>query len=187
MEQQLKQRLLGTVVLVAVAVIVLPLLLDGEGYRALQSIEIDAPQRPPFKYQQKDFIVPLKDLNNEILEPPMPIDVKEFNGDANEPTPPEQNEPEAEPPPTQTTVPSEAVATWVVQVGSFSIEANAAEARKKLDAMNVENTTTEIEIEKVNGQDVYVVKVVSDDYAALGEITELIKEDYPDAFIKERE
>ena len=37
MESQLKQRLLGTVTIVSLAVIFLPILLDGEGYRYLSS------------------------------------------------------------------------------------------------------------------------------------------------------
>ena len=195
MEQQLKQRLSGTVVLVAVAVIVLPLLLNGEGYRALQRIEIDAPHRPLFNYRQKDFTVPLQELNEQadLLNPPQPMDIKEFDGNREEAVYSEEDnigeqsapmlEPSAKPP----TADSELTTTWVVQVGSFSIEANALEARKNLAAMNTENIAVAIETEKINGQDIYVVKVISDDYAALSKTAELIKKDYPDAFIKERE
>ena len=195
MEQQLKQRLSGTVVLVAVAVIVLPLLLNGEGYRALQRIEIDAPQRPLFNYRQKDFTIPLQELNEQtdLLNPPQPMDIKGFDDNKEEAVYSEEDniggrsvpmlEPSAKPP----TANSELTTTWVVQVGSFSVEANALEVHKNLAAMNTENIAAEIETEKVNGQDIYVVKVISDDYAALSKVAELIKKDYPDAFIKERE
>ena len=240
MEQQLKQRLLGTIIMVAVAVIVLPLLLDGEGYRAMQRIEIEAPQRPEFGYRQDGFTIPIENLNNQndLLNPPQPIDIKGFNGDAAETKPSEEaraneeggtsdtldseadetkpseearaNEeggtsdtPDSE---ADETKPSEEAradeeggtsdtpdseakltTTWVIQVGSFSIEENALAVRNKLEAMEVKNTVAEIETEKVGGQEVHVVKIVSNDYEALSELTQLIKKDYPDAFIKERE
>ena len=196
MEQHIKQRLLGTVVLISIAVIVLPLLLDGEGYRAMQKIEINAPQKPKFEYNQKGFTIPLNEPNKQadLLEPPPPIDIKGFNDDMTEPPPPPpkqidtsvQNDtsPEALP---DEPVDVELTTLWVMQVGSFSVEANALAARKKITAMEVMNLFTEIETETVNGLKVHVVKVISEDYEALSKIAELIKEDYPDAFIKERE
>ena len=185
MEQQLKQRLLGTFVLIAGAVIVLPLLLDGDGYRALQGIIIDAPQRPSFKYQQKDFTIPLQNSNDGILNPPQPMDIKAFDDTGEPKTEHEADNTTAENATPPTSPPE--LSTWVVQVGSFSIEDNAIAARKKLLAMNVKNTVAEIESKKVNGLDVYVVKIVSDDYEILSGIMERIKTDYPDAFIKEEE
>ena len=185
MEQQLKQRLLGTVVLIAIAVIVLPLLLDGEGYRALQSIEIDAPQRPKYKYQQEGFTAPLKDLNNVILDPQPPIDVKQFNATEDKQSALEPSDSNSKT--NRAPLEAEATTIWVMQVGSFSVATNAEEVRQKLLALNVENTVVEIEMEEVNELDVYVVKVVSSDYQALSKVAGLIKKDYPDAFIKERE
>ena len=190
MEQQLKQRLLGTIVMVAVAIIVLPLLLDGEGYRAMQRIEIEAPQRPEFGYRQDGFTIPLENLNNQndLLNPPQPIDIKGFNGDATETMPSEEARADEEGGTSDTPDPeAELTTTWVMQIGSFSIEENALAVRNKLEAMEVKNTVAEIETEKVDGQEVHVVKIVSNDYEALSEITQLIKKDYPDAFIKERE
>ena len=186
MEQQLKQRLLGTVVLIASAVVVLPLLLDGEGYRVLQDIEIDAPKRPPFDYQQKGFTVPLKELNTrgDLLEPPKPIDVKGFNDNGGEAASLEQDEGSEKPDPDAEAEPT---TTWVIQIGSFSVEENASAARKKIATLDTKNISTEIEKEKVNGQDVFVVKAISDDYQSLSQFAESIKKDYPDAFIKERE
>ena len=194
MEQHIKQRLVGTVVLVSVAVIVLPLLLDGEGYRAMQKIQIDAPQKPKFEYRQDGFTIPLNEPEKQadLLEPPPPIDVKGFNDDMTEPPPLEpidasaQNPPASEMP-SDEPVDAELTTLWVMQVGSFSIEENALAARKKINAMEVMNLFTEIETETVNSLEVHVVKVISEDYEALSKIAELIKEDYPDAFIKERE
>jgi len=192
MEQHIKQRLLGTVVLVSIAVIVLPLLLDGEGYRAMQSIEIDAPQKPKFQYHQEGFTIPLNepDKQADLLEPPQPIDIKGFNDSMT--APPKQidagaqNHRSAE---ILSDEPADAEFTtlWVIQVGSFSVEENALAVRKEINAMEAKNVFVEIETEMVDSREVYVVKVVSDDYEALSEIAELIKKDYPDAFIKERE
>ena len=196
MEKQIKQRLLGTVVLVSVAVIVLPLLLDGAGYRAMQAIEIDAPQKPKFEYRQKGFTIPLNEPNQQmdLLEPPPPIDIKGFNDSMTAPPPTEQNDDagaqnRTSPPEISLDEPLDAELTtlWVMQVGSFSVEENALAARKKISEMKAENVFTEIETETVDSGEVYVVKVVSEDYEALSKIAELIKKDYPDAFIKERE
>ncbi len=193
MEQHIKQRLLGTVVLVSIAVIALPLLLDGEGYRAMQKIQIDAPQKPKFEYRQDGFTIPLSEPNKQtdLLEPPLPIDVKGFNDDMTEPAPEPidasaQNPPASEMP-LDEPADAEPTTLWVMQVGSFSIEENALAARKKINAMEAMNTFTEIETETVSGIEVHVVKVISEDYEALSKIAELIKKDYPDAFIKERE
>ena len=82
---------------------------------------------------------------------------------------------------------AELTTLWVMQVGSFSIEENALAARKEISAIEAMNTFTEIETETVNSLAVYVVKVISEDYETLSKIAELIKKDYPDAFIKERE
>ena len=194
MEQHIKQRLLGTVVLVSIAVIVLPLLLDGEGYRAMQKIQIDAPQKPRFEYRQEGFTIPLNkpDEQKDLLEPPPPIDIKGLNDDMTEPPSPEPIDASAQNPPASEMPldePSDAELTtlWVMQVGSFSIEENALTARKKISAIEAMNTFTEIETETVNSLEVYVVKVISEDYETLSKIAELIKKDYPDAFIKERE
>lgn len=183
MEVQLKQRLLGTVVLISVAIIVLPLLLDGEGYRAMQQMEIEAPKRPKFGYRQESFTVPL----NDILTPPQPMDIKGFNDGATESVAPEQKATEADKALDAPILAPELTTTWVMQVGSFSIEENALAVRKKLAVIEAENTTIEIETEKVDDKEVYVVKVISDDYETLSKIAHRIKQDYPDAFIKERE
>ena len=192
MEQHIKQRLLGTVILVSVAVIVLPLLLDGEGYRAMQSIEIEAPQKPKFEYNQKGFTIPLNepDKRADLLEPPPPIDIKGFNDSMTAPPEPidtsAQNRPSPE---ILSDEPSddELSTLWVMQVGSFSVEENAFVAREEINAMEAMNVFVNIETEMVDSREIYVVKVVSDDYEALSEIAELIKKDYPDAFIKGRE
>ena len=195
MEQHIKQRLLGTVVLVSIAIIVLPLLLDGEGYRAMQKIEIEAPQKPKFGYHQEGFTIPLNEPNKQtdLLDPPPQIDVKGFNDDMTDEPSPKPIDASAQnqlSPEISSGEPAEDAALttlWVMQVGSFSVEANALVARKKINAMEAKNTFTEIDMETIDGREVYVVKVISENYEALSKIAKLIKKDYPDAFIKERE
>lgn len=52
MKQHLKQRLLGATVIVSLAVIFLPAVFDGEGYRQLSRVEIDVPERPHISFEQ---------------------------------------------------------------------------------------------------------------------------------------
>ncbi len=52
MKQHLKQRLLGATVIVSLAVIFLPVVFDGDGYRQLSKVEIDVPERPRLSFEQ---------------------------------------------------------------------------------------------------------------------------------------
>ena len=52
MKQHLKQRLLGATVIVSLAVIFLPAIFDGDGYRQLSRVEIDVPERPRMSFEQ---------------------------------------------------------------------------------------------------------------------------------------
>lgn len=52
MKQHLKQRLLGATVIVSLAVIFLPVVFDGDGYRQLSKVDIDVPERPHISFEQ---------------------------------------------------------------------------------------------------------------------------------------
>ncbi len=52
MEQHLKQRLLGAAVIVALGVIFLPVIFDGDGYRQLSNVELDVPEQPRISFEQ---------------------------------------------------------------------------------------------------------------------------------------
>ena len=52
MEQRLKQRLLGAVVIVSLAAIFLPLVFDGEGYQQLSRVDLEAPLSPRISFDQ---------------------------------------------------------------------------------------------------------------------------------------
>ena len=53
MDQALKQRLVGATILIALAVIFLPLLLDGEGADGQRTQPIEIPDRPEVEFQTR--------------------------------------------------------------------------------------------------------------------------------------
>jgi DedD protein len=141
-DTRLKQRLVGGIVLVALAVIFVPMILDGSGMRMPGSERIDIPPRPK---PPKPLPMPIDEpitLNPEPAtpEPEVPV-VDRHNRDrvdrevqATRPPASEQpagaeapGEPSPAPAPEpEPGVPEDLVA-WVVQVGAFS-ELDKAEA-----------------------------------------------------------
>lgn len=107
MDKTLQQRLVGAVVLVALGVILLPALLDGNGYSSRHDRDIQIPAKP-------QFIV----LEEEKLEPAViatPVDARREIL--------EQAKQEVAPEPIQ---------SWTLQVGTFSQEDNALAFRTSL-------------------------------------------------------
>lgn len=51
METTLKQRLIGTAVIIALAVIFVPMILDGSGQQESASINLEAPPKPKFTFE----------------------------------------------------------------------------------------------------------------------------------------
>jgi len=122
----LKQRLLGASVLVALAVIFLPLLFDGAGQRAKRELDIQIPPPPP---------VPVSRLN--IPQPPLEA-LESLPEAVKIPAKPSQQQP---PPATPQVVKAPVVKvqpnkadlrSWVLQVGSYKKRENARNARDKL-------------------------------------------------------
>jgi DedD protein len=143
-DTRLKQRLVGGIVLVALAVIFVPMVLDGSGVRLPGSEAVDIPPRPK---PPKPLPMPIDEpitLNPEPDTPEPEIAVVDrFNRDRVDeevqasrpprPDAPAENEPVAEPePPPEPKltppVPDELV-SWVVQVGAFS-DVDKAEAQR---------------------------------------------------------
>jgi len=146
LEQRFKQRLLGAVVLVALAVIFLPMLLSGPVERTRVDIELDMPPEPevdaaPTLPTIDDFNAQEAPSSNagqsaetaqQTLEVPAPTEPQSTA----EPEPDPQPEPEAEP------VPEPAPATaagFYVQVGAFGSAENAERLARQLreDALSV--------------------------------------------------
>lgn len=119
MEQPLKQRLIGAVILISLAVIFIPMLI-GERPTDAEVISIEIP--PPPK-DLESGIVALPEKENEELAR---VTITKESG-VNVTAPSKPSIPE--PPKMQ---PVEGITAWVVQVGSFSDEKNANALADKL-------------------------------------------------------
>lgn len=139
MNAALKQRLVGAIVLVAFAVIVLPMLLDGSGTQENVAREVRIPEQPTVPEAPMD-------------EVPQPVEADEAPSvDAPDPVPEEGGQVEpgegseeadadtdsaADAPAAEESSPDEGEAAgpsaWAVQVGSFTREDNANALRDRL-------------------------------------------------------
>ncbi|MEH6388622.1 SPOR domain-containing protein [Pseudomonas profundi] len=150
MDQGLKQRIIGALVLIVAAVVFLPMLLSGQDETV--TVEIDAPPAPQMDEREIDVAAPVElpqpeqvpDLPPTPLPDPEPIPLPEPS------EPPEPPEPAvavaptpqpadaippapAEPAPSQPTQAASApTGDWVVQLGSFSSTSNAEGLRETL-------------------------------------------------------
>lgn len=154
MNQQLKTRLVGAIVLISLAVILLPFLLDGSGQGPSVARDGFVPDRPGYRFEPLE--IPLQ------LPPPAPAvelisdewvaDQVRQDGDTPAPAPAPSGPAPANqttaapaivrPAPTPTTPvapPASRLDTavqggWVVQVGSFSLQQNANALSERLRA-----------------------------------------------------
>lgn len=116
----LKQRLVGAIVLIALAVIFLPMLLDGAGTPETLDVEVEIPERseaPESRFEEPDVAA-------ELAEPAEPA------GEEDTEAPAAEAEVEADAAMDAPETPP--VTGWVVQVGSFSRESNAQVLRDRL-------------------------------------------------------
>jgi len=141
MDQKLKQRLTGAIILVSLAVIFIPVILEGPDNDWLPRSH-SIPEPPQLEYRTP-VEVPLP-----ITPPPMFVDATGERPEAagtDQTLPAEPEQPVAAPsasdkqpvapggtlPSRETTIPSGA---WVIQVGSFSQQKNALGLRDRLTA-----------------------------------------------------
>ncbi len=164
----LKQRLVGAVVLIALAVIFLPMLLDGSGRSGHVSMEMEIPPEPVYDVPSR--LPPLPGPESE----PAPVETQPRGTPRREatasalpaPTPEKKQpvpapKPKPKPKPPAETVPEKPVeastlSAWVVQVGSFSTEDNALVLRDKLRARGF---TAFVEPHRSGQSTVYRVRV----------------------------
>lgn len=152
MDRVLLKRLLGAGVIVAIAVIVLPFVLQGEGYKA--TLKTDIPVRPqPPQPLDTSMVEPPAEVR-ERLQAPSPLPIRESQPDIQESAPgeipestggtaeaapavvppaqaPAAPEPKAAPEaaqPVEPLKPSD-LGPWMIQLGSFSAESNALNLR----------------------------------------------------------
>lgn len=157
MQQRLKQRLVGAVVLVALAVIFIPMLLQGPVEREATSIPIEIPPRPQVSAQRPGpLLLPRAEPAAESIVQAEPVPAA-GPASAAQPTPPEAAPPTPfrEQPAPASRTPSE-LAAWAVQVGSFGAESNALRLRDSLRAKGYNAYTERVRSE---GQTFYRVRV----------------------------
>lgn len=172
----MKQRLVGAVVLVSLAVIFIPMLLDGGDEGGMPMFGSNIPEQPDYHFEPLDIpLEPVEPIAAEkplLLEKPEPAPAAETESEpepesrmqaaasAPEPAvPPAQEKPaqekkEASPPVAPDT--SEEGVAWVVQVGSFSQSDNALALRDKLRGAGF---TAFVEKLTVDGARVYRVRI----------------------------
>lgn len=152
MNEQVKQRLVGAVVLVSLAVIFIPMLLDGGDNSSMPRYGSNVPKQPDFDFEPLEIplqpVEPIPEDQPRVInraEAPPPEMVKPEEVVATKETPPtpakpaSPTKPEAVPtapqpdltPGSETGSGDEPI-TWVVQVGSFSQSDNALSLRDKL-------------------------------------------------------
>lgn len=132
MDERLKQRIIGAVVLIVAAVVFLPMLLSGQDETV--QVEVEVPEAPLL---DREPIAPVEPAQlppaptvaamPETLEssPEEPVTAPE-PAPAAEPAPaPEAVVAAPEPTPAPTPAPPAANGDWVIQLGSFSSAANA--------------------------------------------------------------
>lgn len=137
MNEKLKKRLVGAVVLVSLAIIFIPMMLDGGERSSMPLFGSNIPEKPDYQFEPLE--IPLQPVAPIAEERPVLIDKPEPTpaAIATAPAPAARVE---EPPltaptpaPTKPAAQSDQVA-WVVQVGSFAQSDNALALRDKLRA-----------------------------------------------------
>ncbi|MCG6900702.1 MAG: SPOR domain-containing protein [Gammaproteobacteria bacterium] len=172
MDQKLKQRLTGAIVLVALAVIFVPIILEGPDnewtprshsipeqpqmdYRA--SMELELPEPLSSKAEPSESVITealsLQEETAPAHEPPAaeektaPVAQKPVEPVVTAPPPPKAAP--AAPPPAKTEKPAEpALQGWFVQVGSFGQELNATGLRERLKSAGYDTRLQKVAIGK---------------------------------------
>ena len=167
MNEQLKKRLTGAVVLVALAVIFIPMLLDGDGER-MASYGSNVPERPAAEFETID--IPLQLPAEPARADARVVDsvqqARTYESTAAVPAP-ESVATLATAPPVQpakpavtaaaAAKPTDAPQAWVVQLGSFGQAANAMALRDKARSKGFDAFVEQVKVE--GGKLAYRVRV----------------------------
>ncbi len=173
MDQNTKQRLVGIAVIFALAVIFLPMILDGSGVRK-NTLEVVIPPQPVVKFNPEfeQKIVELKAKVEKLpsLQPQFvdesssqkenKIERKSEQAEPKNPLPEPQPSPKEKPQPDtgpETEVTRVGGDTWVLQVGSYKDHEKALSQRDMLRKSNIAAVFTEKFI--LNGEPIYRVRL----------------------------
>lgn len=147
MDQKLKQRLVGAVVLISLAVIFIPVILEGPDDEWTPRVQ-EIPVPPQIEYQAEVELPVPDELPTPAPEPTAAAEALSPEAQTADipPPPAEQSapvrpEPVAEPPPAKAEAPA---GSWVIQVGSFSQQLNASGLRDRLKKTGYNSRLQEI-------------------------------------------
>lgn len=129
MDQKLKQRLVGAAVVVVLAVIFLPMLLDSSGRSASLTLTTNIPAKPEGVFSSR--VIPLggnDEFQTELERKRLPLRAAQPEVFARVEPP----KVASVPPATETGIAPRAVQAWAVQVGSFAGQDNAAKLQQRL-------------------------------------------------------
>lgn len=169
MDQNTKQRLVGIAVIFALAVIFLPMILDGSGVRK-NTLEVDIPPQPVVKFNP-EFEQKIVELKAKVEKLPslQPQFVDESSSQKenkierkSELAEPKETSPEPQPSTKKEAQPETEIArvggdTWVLQVGSYKDHEKALSQRDMLRKSNIAAVFTEKFI--LNGEPIYRVRL----------------------------
>lgn len=130
MEKTLQQRLVGAVVLVALGVILVPVLLDGSGYKSRHDRNIQIPVKP--------LLPTLKEVQVKPVAIVAPVEIRKQQVEQK-----------------KAAAPAKPIQSWALQVGTFSQKSNALAFR---DSLRKEGYTTYL-ANKNSGQKSYRVRI----------------------------
>ena len=129
MERPLKERLAGAIIIVALAVVFVPTLFDGEGHREFSRVQVEMPEPPALVFGQH-----FPGFDDEAAPAPAAVPasptVAPTAGTAR--SVPPRRPPIVAAPPAQATQTASRLGLWVVQTGVFAIRKNADDQRARL-------------------------------------------------------
>ena len=136
METTLKQRLIGAAVLIALAVIFVPMLLDGSGQRESVALNIEVPPEPKFTFESElpdpKELENLPSIEKKSEKTPEP-EVKEMPKSAKESTPSKEASDKTIVEATANLIKTNpSLSAWAVQVAAFGEKEKALALQQKL-------------------------------------------------------
>lgn len=173
METTLKQRLIGAAVIIALAVIFVPMILDGSGRQESVAINMDVPPEPTFTFdselpdpKQLDELPPIDHAANEtedktpkeIATPAMVEETKPVEVESKPVVVPavEEKKPQVVVATENRIKTNPALSAWAVQVAAFGEKSKALALQEKLIASKISAFTEE---SGKSGKVIYRVKV----------------------------
>ncbi|AQZ95922.1 SPOR domain-containing protein [Halopseudomonas phragmitis] len=166
MDEGLKQRIIGALVLIIAAVVFLPMLLSGQDETV--RVEVEVPEPPVLDSRPIEVAAPI-----ELPEPAEVAEIPEPGADLPTELPPVAPAPEPapavtaapEPPVSAPAAPAPAAPVtvtgdWVIQLGSFSNAANAESFRQTLRSEGYNAYTLTVQVDGRSITRVYVGPLV---------------------------